>query len=99
MSLYKIKISERAENELFEIWLYLDKNYETKYADKIIKKIKNSIYINLVQFPEMGISRNSVKKGIRSLLVSPYIIFYTFKESTVTIRGIIHETRNYKKLF
>jgi len=63
-----------AETDLEEIWWYIAQD-NPDAADRFLDKIEERC-LTLAQFPSMGISRDELHPGLRSLPVGKYLIFY-----------------------
>ncbi|MEC4818864.1 MAG: type II toxin-antitoxin system RelE/ParE family toxin [Scytonema sp. PMC 1069.18] len=71
----RYKISQLAQQDLEDIWVYLAQNNQIA-ADKQIANILNRLPM-LAQFPDMGQMRDDLGEKLRSFPVKPYMIFYT----------------------
>ena len=76
---FKIKVTDKADNDLEEIFKYLTDNDATADSiNELFLKIKNTFY-NLSMFPKCGkvvFNRYAMKNNIRKINASNYIIFY-----------------------
>ena len=68
------RISNLAEKDLEDIWVYLAQQNEI-LADQKIAEILDKFPM-LSQFPNMGKNRDELQIGLRSFPIKPYIIFY-----------------------
>lgn len=103
MNIYNIEITEPAENDLYEIGVYISKELlEPETGKKVVSKIAEGI-IALEYMP----LRNSLVadyrlacKGIRKIMVGKYAIFYIVDEEskTVTIIRILYSRRDWINL-
>ncbi|EYE87792.1 translation repressor RelE [Fervidicella metallireducens AeB] len=103
MSAYDIQITEPAERDLYEIGVYISKEFlEPETAKKVISKIAKGIN-SLENMP----LRNSLvaddrlaNKGVRKIMVDNYIVFYivTEESKTVTIIRILYNRRDWINL-
>ena len=87
--------------ELNEILYYITFNLENKHAaENLLNKIQDAI-VNRSINPESYETYNSIKnrkyKWYR-IYVDNYTIFYTVKDSTMTVAHIIYSKRNFDKL-
>nr|WP_245912485.1 type II toxin-antitoxin system RelE/ParE family toxin [Calothrix elsteri] len=71
----RYKISQFAEQDLEDIWVYLAQNNQIA-ADKQIAQILSRLPM-LAQFPDMGTMRDDLPAQLRSFPIKPYIVFYT----------------------
>lgn len=93
----KIEISERALNDLEEIWFYYSEVSE-KAADKILKQITEK-FQNVLEFPKIGKERNDLLIGLRSFPTGKYTIFYQETSSGIEIVRVIHGSRDIEQIF
>ncbi|NJO41430.1 MAG: type II toxin-antitoxin system RelE/ParE family toxin [Cyanobacteria bacterium CRU_2_1] len=93
----RYKISQRADQDLEDIWVYVAQNDEIA-ADTLIAEILNKFPM-LAQFPEMGRKRDELLKGLRSFPVKPYIVFYRRTPKGVEILSVLHQSRNIDRQF
>jgi toxin ParE1/3/4 len=63
-----------AEHDLEEIWWYIAQD-NPDAADRLLDKIEECCR-TLAEFPHMGLSREELHPGLRSLPVGKYLIFY-----------------------
>jgi toxin ParE1/3/4 len=68
------RISNLAEKDLEDIWVYLAQQNEI-LADQKIAQILDKFPM-LAQFPNMGQKRDELQIGLRSFPIKPYIILY-----------------------
>lgn len=59
----RYRLSQRAEQDLEDIWIYVAQKDEVA-ADLLLAKILNKFPM-LAQFPEMGYARDEITQGIR----------------------------------
>ena len=97
---YEIEISEAAQNDFKNIFLYISDNLCNKHA---ALRLMNLIDKNIRSLAEMPEGYPLVKdeylrnKGIRFVVVKNYIIFYTVNESAckIYIIRILYGKRNW----
>ena len=85
-----------AENDLFEIWLYIAENSEDR-ADQLIHEIHSKANLFLTH-PELGRSRPEVAEDTRSFPVGNYIIFYQDNSDGILILRVLHGARDLESL-
>ncbi|MDB9311886.1 type II toxin-antitoxin system RelE/ParE family toxin [Spirulina sp. CS-785/01] len=90
-------ISQKAESDLEDIWVYLAKQNEI-VADQQIAKIFDKFPM-LAQFPNMGRQRDDLAIGVRSFPIKPYIIFYKYSSNQLEIIRVLHQSRDMKNQF
>ncbi|TAF08155.1 MAG: type II toxin-antitoxin system RelE/ParE family toxin [Nostocales cyanobacterium] len=91
------RLSQLAEQDLEDIWVYLAQNNQIA-ADKEIAKILNSLPM-LAQFPGMGRNRDDLLPELRSFPVKPYIVFYTPIDDRIEIVRVLHHSRDISSQF
>ncbi len=90
-------VSDDAENDLLEIWIYISRDsYAT--ADKYIDKIKAKYEI-LRKYPSIGRIRSEYSPSLRSFPVNRYIIFYRILEDGIEIVRVLHCARDLNSIF
>ena len=103
MSTYNIQITEPAEEDLYEIGVYITKELlEPEIAKKVISKIAKGIN-SLEDMPlrnALTADERLAYKGIRKIMVDNYIVFYVASEEikTVTIIRILYSRRDWINL-
>ena len=78
----------QAETDLDEIWWYIAQD-NPDAADMLLDKIEDRCRA-LAQFPNMGISRDELYLGLRSLPVGKYLIFYTSIPDGIEVVRVLH---------
>jgi plasmid stabilization system protein ParE len=85
----KILITPKAEEDLVHIWRIIAHDKSEKTADDFVDKIYHKMGI-LEEFPQIGYRRPELHATLASLLVKPYIVFYTYTQQTCKIIRILH---------
>lgn len=92
---YKTTISSSAQKDLEQIFDYTNAywgaNQAILYTDKILEKL-NLINTN----PEIGKSRDDIRKGYRSLIIKEHVVFYKIKANEIRIIAILHNMMDLK---
>ena len=88
----RYKISQLAEQDLEDIWVYLAQNNQIA-ADQQIAKILGRLPM-LAQFPDIGKIRDDLRDKLRSFLVKPYIVFYIKLDGGIEVVRILHHSRD-----
>jgi toxin ParE1/3/4 len=88
----KIFVSDRADADLLEIYRYLTERNPAA-AECLVGEIHRK-FENLSHFPFIGRDRSSLSQGIRSVVVYPYVIFYTVERDRIIIVRILHGRRD-----
>ena len=85
------ELSEKANEDLENIWLYTYENWSQEQADRYYNLILNEIEYIAEHF-ESGKSMEHIRKGYRSTKVKSHLVFYRkSKRSTVEIIRILHQ--------
>ena len=85
------ELSEKANEDLENIWLYTYENWSQEQADRYYNLILNEIEYIAEHF-ESGKSMEHIRKGYRSTKVKSHLIFYRkSKRNTVEIIRILHQ--------
>ncbi|MDF5723595.1 MAG: type II toxin-antitoxin system RelE/ParE family toxin [Rhizonema sp. PD37] len=94
----RYKISQIAEQDLEDIWVYLAQNNQIA-ADLQIARILNRLPV-IAQFPDIGKMREDLRDKLRSFPVKPYIVFYTKLDyGEIEVVRILHHSRDIDHLF
>lgn len=93
----RFQISRQAEQDLEDIWCYLQQQDKLQ-ADNQISQIINRFPM-LSQFPDMGKKRDNLLVGLRSFPVPPHIIFYNKTSDSIQIIRILHQSRDIDNQF
>jgi toxin ParE1/3/4 len=84
-------ISEKANQDIENIWLYTYENWSIEQADRYYNLIFDEIEF-IAKYFESGKSVDYIKKGYRASLVKSHIIFYKkSKSSNVEIIRVLHQ--------
>ncbi|MET3731982.1 type II toxin-antitoxin system RelE/ParE family toxin [Moheibacter stercoris] len=88
----KFKISNEAQIDLENIWLYTFETWSKEQADRYFNLIFEEIEY-LTQFPTSGKDYNHVRKGYYRAKVKSHFIFYRLnsKENVIEIIRISHQ--------
>ena len=85
------ELSEKANEDLENIWLYTYENWSQEQADRYYNLILNEIEYIAKHF-ESGKSTEHIRKGYRSTKVKSHLVFYRkSKRNTAEIIRILHQ--------
>jgi toxin ParE1/3/4 len=76
-----------AETDLDEIWWYIAQD-NPDAADRFLDKIEERCR-TLAQFPHMGLGRDELHPGLRSLPVGKYLLFYIPIEGGIEVVRVL----------
>jgi toxin ParE1/3/4 len=93
----KIIVSDEADNDLLQIFSYL--NQRSSQATQSILDDINRCFVNLASLPLRGSPRPDLGRDVRSVIVSPYLIFYAARRDHVTILRVLHGSRDIEAEF
>ena len=87
----RYSISEKANQDIENIWLYTFENWSLEQADRYYNLILDEIEFISENF-ESGKSADYIKKGYRSSIVKSHIIFYKkSRRNIVEIIRVLHQ--------
>jgi len=92
-------ISEKANQDIEDIWLYTYENWSPEQADRYYNLILDEIEFIADNF-ESGKSVDYIKKGYRTSVVKSHIIFYRKSErNIVEIIRVLHQKMDIENRF
>ncbi len=97
MKKFKIETKETAEQDLFDISDYIALDSEER-SDFFVMQLWDKIY-SLSEFPNMGISKDNIKNGLKVLYHGKYGIYYFIENNTISILRVLHGAKEVKELF
>ena len=87
--MYDIVTLPRAREDLIDIWLYTFEQCGEAQADKYLDEIEAAT-LRLRRNPKLGLSRDTLRAGYRSLLAGRHVVYYTLTPKTVRIVRVLH---------
>ncbi len=97
MSKRQLIISDKAADDLSDIWLYIA-NDHPETADRFIDQLYAKCLL-LCENTEIGRRRDEVMQGLRSFPVKRYTIFYRVNLQNIEIIRILSGYRDIETLF
>lgn len=88
------KLSNQAENDLNNIWLYTFENWSLKQADKYYNEIKLSV-LKLSSNPELGRLKLTTRTKYFVYKINSHKIFYTKEDYGIFIVRIYHKSMDH----
>ncbi len=90
----RVAVSADARQDADEILAYLEREAGTMVALRYAIRLRDLIR-RLSDHPEIGARRPNLGRGVRVLIVSPYLVIYdyTSKHDAVTLLRILHGRR------
>ena len=90
-------LSAVALADMDDIWDYIAQDSFLE-ADKMQDRIFAACS-KLAKNPYIGRPRPELRPELRSFQEKPYVIFYTVEEERITVRRVIHSSRDIEALF
>lgn len=92
-------VSRQAEADLREIWRYIASDNPAA-ADRVLLRIDAKLQI-LRRFPEIGASRNDIRRGMRMLVEGNYLLLYEYdsRKDEVDLIAVVDGRRELSGLF
>jgi toxin ParE1/3/4 len=87
-----------ARADLSTIWDYYLSLAGTATADDIVRRIGHVITV-LQEHPHAGRSRDEIRPGLRSLAVTPYVVFYRVRGDVAELVRILDGRRDLDEIF
>ena len=84
------KLSKQAEQDLIAIWDYTVEQWGEPQAETYLQAIQAAIRL-LVDNPELGTSRESLRSGYRSYCQGKHVIFYRPHSYGVRVIRVLHQ--------
>lgn len=91
-------LSEAADEDLEDIFNFTLNKFGFAQAEKYLLEI-DDIFQNLIKNPELGKSRNEIKKGLYSFPKDNHVIFYRILEDHIRIVRVLHGSRDIPQYF
>ncbi len=93
MALSGYRLSLKADVDLEEIFEHTLSEFGEDQAFKYLSEFEE-LFFHLVDYPEIGRSRNEIKKGLRSLPKSAHVVFYRIMANHIRIVRILHGSKD-----
>lgn len=90
--------SPEALSDLDQIWNYYERVAGRNTATKIVRQI-DSVIATLEEHPFAGRARDELRMGIRSLAVTPHVVFYRVTSDIPEIVRILDGRRDIDEIF
>lgn len=94
----RYRVSDDAENDLDEIYLYWAERTSLDVADRVIEAIVERFRL-LGEFPEAGKSSRNIAPGVRCFPAGDYLIYYRRARKNTDIQHVFHGTREQTRAF
>lgn len=90
--------SPQAEADLIEIWRYGAAGTSPDAADFHLRELY-AVCARLADWPNSGPARAEIAPGLRSVLVSPHVVFYRVTSTSVQVVRVLHGRRDLDAIF
>lgn len=91
------EVSSEAENDLLSIWLYIAADQPIN-ADRFLDKLLVAIE-RLAEFPLLGVEREELANGVRSLYVDRCVIYYVVSDASLSIVRVLSADMDSQQYF
>ena len=90
--------SPEAEQDLLAIWNYVAREASPDVADEQLRSVDRACEA-LAQWPHSGRARDELFRGVRSIAVEAYVIFYRVEDSAIEIVRVLHQRLDVDAIF
>ena len=87
-----VRLVETARADLLDIWQYLARD-NVGAVERQLDRLKSAI-VRLGEFPEIGLARDDLRNGLRTLRIDRYAIFYCRRDQRLIVERILHASRH-----
>jgi toxin ParE1/3/4 len=94
----RYRVSEDAERDLDEIFLYWAGRVSVEIADRVVDRITERFWL-LGEHSKAGRSADDIAKGVRCFPAGNYLIYYRKRRGRTDILHIFHGAREQRKAF
>ena len=94
----RVRLSPQAESELDDIWYYTaTESSSIEIAQRLLDAITDRFAL-LSNRPFLGRRRDDLKIGLRSVVVSEYVIIYRVEDESILILHVLHGRRDIRSI-
>ena len=90
--------SPEAEDDLLAIWIHVAREASPHVADEQLRSLDRACEA-LAQWPHSGRARDELFRGVRSIAVEAYVIFYRVEDSAIEIVRVLHQRLDVDAIF
>jgi toxin ParE1/3/4 len=94
----RYRISEDAERDLEEIFLYRASRVSVEIEDRVVDRITER-FLLLGEHPDAGRGAGEIAKGVRCFPAGNYLVYYRKTRRGTDILYIFHGARKQRKAF
>jgi toxin ParE1/3/4 len=92
----RYRVSEDAERDLDEIFLYWAERASPEIADRLIEKITDCFWL-LGEHPDAGRASGDIAAGVKCFPAGKYLIYYRARRRGTDILHVFHGARDQGK--
>jgi plasmid stabilization system protein ParE len=92
-SLIDFPFAPEAKEDLLDIWTYIANENAAMIADELLREIDKASFV-LGAWRAYGMARDNGREGLRSVLVSRYVVFYCATPKAIEIVRVLDERRD-----
>ena len=86
------RLSQRAENDLIEIYDYTEQTFGVYQAEAYHAGLERTFDL-LAHFPRIGRLMDEIAPRVRRYRFQAHMVFYSEESEFVLIRAVLHQTR------
>jgi toxin ParE1/3/4 len=90
--------SPGAEQDLLAIWIHVAREASPDVAAEQLRSVDRACE-TLAEWPHSGRARDELFRGVRSIVVDPYVVFYRVGNSAIEIIRVLHRQRDVDAIF
>jgi toxin ParE1/3/4 len=94
----RYRVSEGAEHDLDEIFIYWAERASLEIADRIIDKITDRFWL-LGEYPDAGKASDDIAAGVKCFPAGKYLIYYRATRRGTDILHVFYGARDQRKAF
>lgn len=95
MAAHKLVISPAARDDLEEIYQYSCRNWGLLRSSQYLDHIKEQLWC-LTQNAEIGVKRDELLSGVRSVAVASHVIFYRNQRGQLEVIRVLHGRQDHQ---
>ena len=90
--------SPEAEQDFLSIWIYVAREAAADVADAQLRSVDRASEA-LAEWPHSGRARDELFRGVRSIAVERYVVFYRVGNSAIEVIRVVHGRRDVDAIF
>jgi toxin ParE1/3/4 len=92
----RYRVSEHAQRDLEEIFLYWAKHAGFGTADRVVDQVTDRFWL-LGEHPDAGRAADDIARGVKCFPAGPYLIYYRATRRGTDILNIVHGAHDQKR--